>query len=54
MRTLVSDGMLYAPVIDVLEAQGIKDAGNEEGWHHSGIENEQLSRSRAANRIGCE
>jgi len=33
MRRPVSDGMLYAPKlsIDVLEAQEIKDTGNEEG-----------------------
>jgi hypothetical protein len=31
MRRPVSDGMVGSQVIDVLEAQGIKDTGNEEG-----------------------
>jgi hypothetical protein len=32
MRRPVSDGMLYGPkVIDALEAQEIKETGNEEG-----------------------
>jgi len=32
MKRPVSDGMLYAPsVINALEAQEIKEAGNEEG-----------------------